>query len=768
MQFLTKGQTLLSLNNKLKTAKILNIHLINFHDWEHQKKDLVELIIKNIRSNSLIVRSSSSTEDKFDKSNAGTFLTVLNVQKRNLEESINNVFNSYDELMPFSEVLIQPMLEKVILSGVAFSHDPNTGSPYRVINYSIGPDTTLITSGKESGKVWQSVPKFQGPVPDDIALILPCMDELVSIFNEVPLDFEFAITSNSEVKQLYLLQVRPLKIKNKRVLEKDLVCKISNIAEKVKIAQKPNPFLVGDSTIFGIMPDWNPAEIIGIRPKPLALSLYRELITDSIWAYQRHNYGYRNLRSFPLMVNFYGLPYIDVRVSFNSFIPEDIPNKLANKLCNYYLNKLARNPELHDKVEFEVVFSSFHFDLDNSLSELEKNEFSADEISIIKTSLIKLTNNILNNKNKLWELDAMKISHLKKRRLEIENSNLTDVEKIYWYLEDTKRYGTLPFAGLARVAFISIQMLKSLISTEILSQDEYDLYLSSLPSISKNFLVDKKQLSMSQFLENYGHLRPGTYDINSLRYDEDPALYLSNNSFSQINYSDFEFTESKKDKISSLILNSGLDTNPEQLIHFIGNSITLREISKFEFTKNLSEALSCIKNFGKKLGFNSEQMAYCNYATIKEMCFSTSPDKQLISQSINYGKELFDSSLCLSLPPLITSAEDLFGYEFPESSPNFITQKKISAFVQSNIYSGDLNKKIVCIPNADPGFDWLFSHDIAGLITEFGGANSHMAIRASELGLPAVIGSGKILFDIWTKSQKLNIDCSNKKVEVIL
>jgi hypothetical protein len=768
MQFLTKGQTLLSLNDKLRTAKILNIHLINFHDWEHQKKDLVELIIKNIRSNSYIVRSSSSTEDKLDKSNAGTFLTVLNVQKRNLEESINNVFNSYDELMPFSEVLIQPMLEKVILSGVAFSHDPNTGSPYRVINYSIGPDTTLITSGKVSGKVWQSVPKFQGPPPGDIALILPCMDELLSIFNEVPLDFEFAITSNSAVKQLYLLQVRPLKIKNKRVLEKDLVCKISNIAEKVKISQKPNPFLVGDSTIFGIMPDWNPAEIIGIRPKPLALSLYRELITDSIWAYQRHNYGYRNLRSFPLMVNFYGLPYIDVRVSFNSFIPEDIPNKLANKLCNYYLNKLARNPELHDKVEFEVVFSSFHFDLDNSLSELAKNEFSADEISIIKTSLIKLTNNILNNKNKLWELDAMKISHLKKRRLEIENSNLTDVEKIYWYLEDTKRYGTLPFAGLARVAFISIQMLKSLISTEILSQDEYDLYLSSLPSISKNFLVDKKQLSMSQFLENYGHLRPGTYDINSLRYDEDPALYLSNNSFSQINYSDFEFRDFQKDKISSLILNSGLDTNPEQLIHFIGNSITLREISKFEFTKNLSEALSCIKNFGKKLGFNSEEMAYCNYATIKEMCFSTSPDKQLISQSINYGKELFDSSLCLSLPPLITSAEDLFGYEFPESSPNFITQKKISAFVQSNIYSGDLNQKIVCIPNADPGFDWLFSHDIAGLITEFGGANSHMAIRASELGLPAVIGSGKILFGIWTKSQKLDIDCSNKKVEVVL
>ena len=96
-----------------------------------------------------------------------------------------------------------------------------------------------------------------------------------------------------------------------------------------------HPYLLGEKTILGVMPDWNPAEMIGIRPKPLALSLYRELITDSIWAYQRHNYGYRNLRSFPLMLSFFGLPYIDVRLSFNSFIPADLDDTLAEKLVNY-------------------------------------------------------------------------------------------------------------------------------------------------------------------------------------------------------------------------------------------------------------------------------------------------------------------------------------------------------------------------------------------------------------------------------------------------
>ena len=48
---------------------------------------------------------------------------------------------------------------------------------------------------------------------------------------------------------------------------------------------------------MGPIPDWNPAEILGIRPRPLGVSLYKELITDGTWAYQREiMVVYRNLR----------------------------------------------------------------------------------------------------------------------------------------------------------------------------------------------------------------------------------------------------------------------------------------------------------------------------------------------------------------------------------------------------------------------------------------------------------------------------------------
>ena len=70
-------------------------------------------------------------------------------------------------------------------------------------------------------------------------------------------------------------------------------------------------------------------------------------------------------------------------------------------------------------------------------------------------------------------------------------------------------------------------------------------------------------------------------------------------------------------------------------------------------------------------------------------------------------------------------------------------------------------------PNADPGFDWIFSSSIAGLITEWGGANSHMAIRAGELGIPAIIGSGELYYARWSSAKRLRIDCAGKKVDIL-
>jgi glutamine kinase len=138
-----------------------------------------------------------------------------------------------------------------------------------------------------------------------------------------------------------------------------------------------------------------------------------------------------------------------------------------------------------------------------------------------------------------------------------------------------------------------------------------------------------------------------------------------------------------------------------------------------------------------------------------------------LARSIEQGKARYQDTLRVSLPPLISCPDDVWSFEWPETAPNFITQKKVTAAVTDTKKHESLAGAIVCIPNADPGFDWLFAYPIAGLVTAWGGANSHMAIRAGELGLPAVIGAGDILYRHWASARRLHIDCASRRVEVL-
>ena len=88
---------------------------------------------------------------------------------------------------PLDEVLIQPMIENVIMSGVVFSHDPNTCSPYRVINYANGSDTAVVTSGG-GGKVIYKAAEAPVEETQKFARLLNLLDELLEIFSHEPLD----------------------------------------------------------------------------------------------------------------------------------------------------------------------------------------------------------------------------------------------------------------------------------------------------------------------------------------------------------------------------------------------------------------------------------------------------------------------------------------------------------------------------------------------------------------------------------------------------
>ncbi|NOH70736.1 hypothetical protein F0225_05165 [Vibrio pectenicida] len=766
----SKAKTLADLAEVITSAKVLPLVRFYANEYYYKKRDILSECISHFGGN-VVVRSSSINEDNEETSNAGGFESVIDVplNEKDIDRAIEKVIDSYSEsLNEGDEVLIQPMLKNVSKCGVIFTADLDTLSPYYIINYDESGSTIGVTGG--TGYNLKTVISFKNNHETKQTFITKAIQtskECEVIFQNEHLDIEFAYVN----EEIYILQVRAIVRNNKNDLSKIyLDDSLNKLNKKIKKLNAPHPKLLGSRTIFGVMPDWNPAEIIGIKPKRLAVSLYKEIVTNEIWAYQRDNYGYRNLRSFPLLVSFLGVPYIDVRVSFNSFVPKKLHSSIASKLVEYYLDELVNNSSYHDKVEFEIVFSCYYFGIDKKLKKLAKSNFSDNELKRIEYELLELTNEVINTGSGLYKKDLSKLSFLEEKFNSIVDSDLAIIDKIYWLIEDCKRYGTLPFAGVARAAFIAVQILNSFVSEKILTESEKNRFLNSIETISKELNKDRKLLNKYQFLEKYGHLRPGTYDICSPRYDEAYDEYFSGFTH-EVGSESFEFSQGQKDRIEKLIVESGLKCNFDELIQFIRESIEGREYAKFSFTKHLSQILNYIQDFGAELGFSKEDLAYLNIMELKSL-YSTLDHRDvynIFKEDIDKNKNCYQLTQAVKLPSIIYNASDIYQFSLQEEEPNFVTLKSITAEVVDLEFQeqADLDGKIVCIQSADPGYDYLFAKNIAGLITCYGGANSHMAIRCAETGIPAVIGCGESMFNKYKCVDKLFINAENKQIKII-
>jgi len=370
----------------------------------------------------------------------------------------------------------------------------------------------------------------------------------------------------------------------------------------------------------------------------------------------------------------------------------------------------------------------------------------------------------------LWRADREKIDVLAKRIPTICGAEIDKISRIYWLIEDCKRYGTLPFAGLARAGFMAVQLLQSLVETGVLSTEEAAKFMASVDTVGSRIGRDFAQLPKTDFLALYGHLRPGTYDILSPRYDEAPDLYFDWSIARPPSSSPPRFALSIEQlrHIEQLLKEHGLDIDVLSLIEYIKAGIEGREYAKFVFTRSLSDALSLIRQLGEEHGLSTEDCAFLNYDVIRALYGESGSVREALLENVAQGRERHALTRNLVLPPIITCPDEVFAFHLPPSQPNFITRKSVTASVATigdppESFAG----RILFVPSADPGFDWIFTRGISGFITQFGGANSHMAIRASELGMPAVIGAGEALFERWRAARRLCLDCTNQKVLLI-
>lgn len=776
----TKADTLSRLMPLVKKSKIGVQNSFTKGQWDTHKDSLLESLLTFFGETQLIVRSSSSAEDNWHSSNAGGFESILDVSsndKTALSSSIDKVFKSYGKkCSKHDQILIQEFVDKVNMAGVVFTCSLESGSPYYKFNFDDKSNSTeSVTSGKKADLRTVIVSKVKSDKISDIApeleQVLDAIKELEDILGFDKLDIEFAVDSNNTV---HIFQVRPVAVDHNSydLNIEDIESSLNDDVSRFISLQKKLPFISGDKTIFSNMPDWNPAEIIGTKPKPLSFSLYQKLITNDIWAKQRAEFGYRDVRPCPLIYSFSSQPYVDVRASFNSFIPASIPSDSADRIVNAYLNILCENPHLYDKVEFDIVFTVWTPDF-NEIAQKRLLPYGVTKKDIIQleAGLREITLNALSRlKN-----DTRSVMHLKPRSEDICESSLSNIDKIFALINDCEEYGTLAFSHAARAGFVASVLLKSFVSQKIITEEKRLNFLSSFNTVAGDFEKDKYEYSKGNLKEDYlikkyGHLRPGTYDVTAQAYWEDPKKYLlPNESKKNIKKNiKIKFTLDEKKGIEGFLCQLGSRIDFDEFIGYLITATQERERVKFEFSRNLSLALDHCVKFGRDLNIERSEVAFLNYndfVDIKLGVIQTSEIKNLIKSR----QERYSLTKVIELPAIIKSETDFFAHERYSSQPNFIGINILAGdicFIDSK-NKKNLKNKIAIIPQADPGYDWLFGQEISGLITKYGGANSHMAIRSAEIGLPAVIGIGEKMFEELSNAESVEIDCLNQILRII-
>jgi len=778
--FTSKSNILKFLQSRLKHSKIERILDFTVDDWNKNKNQILQQVKPTFYKKKVIIRSSAIGEDSDYSSEAGSYESILNINsssRTQLISAINKVIKSYAHKKNFNlknQILIQTQAVDIVTSGVIFSRTPDNGAPYYVINFEDGISTIGVTHGSVGNTI--KIARHLGikAIEEKWKSLLQSVKEIEAVVQSNSLDIEFGITKNSTI---VIFQVRPITsiLKSVSTLDKKIIKLINK--NKNQFLSLKNQKTISNNLIFSDMTDWNPAEIIGNNPKPLDYSLYDFLIMSDAWYKGRELLGYKKFFPHSLMKKFGNKPYVDNRYSFYSLIPEKFNRKLSKKLLTFYLEKLQSNPQLHDKVEFEILFTCYDFSLDDRLKELRGCNFTKNEIQKIRNELFSFTEEIIKNFPYWKDYCTKSIDKMYDNRLvvpKINRKSSTYMDKLSIaesLLKDCKNFGTIPFSLMARIAFISSIIIKSLSKKNIFTEKLIHEFMNSLETPLSKFQNDltkyyENKITKESFLKKYGHLRPGTYDITIDRYDRENK-FLENITFQQHQTKKpISYFSRKIQKTSSI---NKFDIDPEGFFLFLKDSIILRENLKFEFTQNLSNAIELIADAGKDLGFFRNDLSYLeigkilkNYRKLSKIEFIN-----YLKICIDKNKNYFRLNNYLVLPSFISSEKDFDIINLRIAKPNFITQMSVTSNLvnlDKKTHDTNFNNKIILLEHADPGFDWIFTRNPSGLITKYGGVASHMSIRCSELNLPAAIGCGSIIYDQIKDASKILLDCKNQQI----
>lgn len=779
--FGTKAETLERLRDLPTGAVIPDFWYFSRAQWTKDPGAVMATIAERFGDATLAVRSSAIAEDGASESKAGAFESKLRIRTRDeaaLAEAIEQVARS----MPGDEhdqVLVQLMADDIAVSGVIMTYDIANGAPYYCIDYDDETGRTDIVTGGNGLHKGLFVYRYADPEfirSSRVAAFLKLARSVEALCGCTALDIEFGL---DRAGQMYLFQVRRIALANSwhPVTERRVKRQLKFVESFVEECSLRRHAVLGRRTILAVMPDWNPAEIIGTTPRPLAASLYRELITDGVWCEARAMMGYRPVGDRELMLVINNHPYIDVRNSFNSFVPGGVPDELGEKLVDAWLDRLEERPELHDKVEFEIVPTCLDFCFDEDFPARYPKLLGESEFRRYREALASLTRDCLRADGPGTMVSALaSAATLDQLQLPaVEDGVHTHLARAALLVQLCRQHGTLAFAVVARHAFIAEALLRSAVRRGALSAGRLAEFKRSVRTVTGNMVADYAlvcagQRDRRQFLATYGHLRPGTYEIASLRYDERDDLFQGEAVLPAVAEApEFALSDDERSALGGLLAESGLDVlTADALLTYARTAIAGREQVKFTFTRALSDALSALVRWGESQGLSRDDLSYIDWPEIARSLrqpIMDEVDRHYLAAA-EAGRRGVDSAYVFRLGHIVFGVRDIYVATLNRSVPNFIgggsASGRVVELTAGSPVSTDVTNRIVCIENADPGFDWIFTRSPAALITRFGGANSHMAIRCAEFGLPAAIGCGDQIYLRVVSAGRVELDCRQR------
>lgn len=791
MLFGTKANTLQKLKDLLRHAVIEEEVVFTQGEWERDREEIIGTVRTRFGQEPVVVRSSSLSEDLHHFSNAGHFESILNVRPDGdgLAEAVEQVLESYRRGKTPTEhdqVLVQRQTKDVAISGVIFTRNLRVNTPYYLINYDDSTGRTDSVTGGDGGKKLEILRTVEPEtLPSPWKELLRSVREIEDIFQSVALDIEFAVRRDGSI---VIFQVRPLAANSRfhNFNDQSVIRRVDECVRQFERLSDAYPY-TAVGPCFSDMAFWNPAELIGDRPKYLDASLFNHLIMKELWSSALTPLGYTAVNDH-LMEMVAGKPYINLHHSFRALTPASVPEPLAAKLLRFYRDRIVSDHTLHDKIEFEIVHNCYRFDLESGLSELRGYGLAEPEIETLRRSLFTLTDDVLTRFDEITADDERSIRELDRYAEQARsassarpsvNARLTAIAEL---IERCRMLGIPAFVRAARFAFIGNALLKSLVRTGAVSSETLHGFLSTIPTVATEMDADfdrlkQGRLTSDRFLSKYWHLRPGTYDITKLPYGKNPSYFTMTSAPAgpapASTGPDHSAAASELTaELGRRLKQHGFSVTGELAVRFITESTQRREFYKFVYTKAISLAIELAADIGAEAGLSREDMAYVDFYSLvnhRDTCSATEVFG-LWTALIEQRKGEYALNTGLSLPPLLFGTRDLTVIHTTTARPNYITDNAVSGDVvvlDNADASTQIDDRIVAIEKADPGYDWIFTHRIKGLITKYGGAASHMAIRCAEFDLPAAIGCGEIIFTKVASADRILLDCKNKTINIV-